>query len=1278
MVECVKFGLRQAKQVAHRVSWRTELTELCAISANHDLVDSHVVFVHGLSGSIEGTWTCSASGSTVVWPSWLAEDNLGVAVWLVEYQAARTNWGGYGTSIPDRADGILARLLAEPSLKRGDVIFVAHSLGGLIVEQVLRNAQREAGSDGRARDFLARVKRVAFLGTPHRGSIWATLAAKCGLLLRASDATRDLQSDNPLLKDLNRWYRRFSRENGIQNLLLVESRPERVLGVSLPKFFGRAVSEESADGGFHETPILVDESHSEICKPSSREANVYVLVREFVSRPHDNGLRVTRANEVLEGQIKELQSLRGSTDRQTAEIAELKNAIKRGALAGGSSTGLVDAEARRRLVRLRKCRTFPEFDAVEESRALAASMVEGELASASEEQKGNALAWCARILSSSAPDEAAEIVARVTVASDESHSIAHGFVKAAQGDLPGAIDDLCKLGTPVAFGAAYTCVLRANDAFDANSWLQKAGLSFADLDGDGKFNYVRMSLEAGEWDVAFEAAKEVTGEDCEVSPALYFATADAFLMRAVPEESRTYLLQQAVPFEAARFRLRGDPKALEHRRRAATLYARLHSFAVSSELPGLAGLMDDKALWLRLLDPASRAEAHEDLERSLRKQETFLRRLGFGLQFSVDIDLERAEREVDRQTELSGGNSPDAAVARFALALSQGSHAAVAKYIDVHRRQLMQHLAWKGVCLVEIEMLAKAGHLAKAEERLKEVIEKGLSERETVQLRLLLSEAGGGDPVAKRLAAYQKEKSIGNLSMLVAAYEEAQDWSNSCEYGKKLVEATGDLGDVRRYAFSLYNFERQEDALRVMEDFPGIWAEDEQLQLLRTQMQFECGRLEEARQSLRTLRKSSDSPEARQLQISLATVSGDWDSLQGFVEEEWSSRCDRTALDLLRAGQIAGHIGVARGEELVREAASRAGKDPEILAGCYHVASAAGWEDNIEVHRWIERAAELSDDDGPVQAVQLKDLVDKKPDWEERETNAWDLLEKGETPTFVAGKFLNRSLLSLNLMPALFNLNELDVRKRAMIPAFSGARGKAKAAPATVAMDATALISAEFLELLELYIEQFDAIMIPHDTLAWLLEERVRIQFHQPSLVVAARELRDMIAVGRLRAFEGSNFAPERLVSEVGAPLAALLAEASSEHSDNRQRLVVRGRPVHKAGSFMDEEADLKNYEAHLCSGIAVVDMLERKGLLTDPVARGARSALTAREGQWPTEPQIADGAMLYLDDLGSVASPAPGPAVQAASSRDQGVCVGQQNRGGGCADFLCRDGRRS
>ena len=190
-------------------------------------------------------------------------------------------------------------------------------------------------------------------------------------------------------------------------------------------------------------------------------------------------------------------------------------------------------------------------------------------------------------------------------------------------------------------------------------------------------------------------------------------------------------------------------------------------------MPVVAELAADLALWLRLTDPELTAKARQDLEESMKGPSTFLRRLGLALQFQVDVDLDRAEREVNRQTELSGGMSRDAAVARLALAHTKGSPAATAAYVSEHREQLLRHLDWKALYFFEIELLAKSGQVAHAEARLQEAIGRGLTEPEIARLRHELAEATGGDPIAERLAAYEESKSIVDLRYLVRAYWDA-------------------------------------------------------------------------------------------------------------------------------------------------------------------------------------------------------------------------------------------------------------------------------------------------------------------------------------------------------------------------------------------------------------------------------------------------------------------------------------------------------------------------
>ena len=329
--------------------------------------------------------------------------------------------------------------------------------------------------------------------------------------------------------------------------------------------------------------------------------------------------------------------------------------------------------------------------------------------------------------------------------------------------------------------------------------------------------------------------------------------------------------------------------------------------------------------------------------------------------------------------------SADAAFARLSLALCKEDQASVAAYINEHSEQLLQHLDWRGIYSIEIEMLAGAGQTSKAEERLGEAILKGLSELEITRLRGVLAESSGADPIALRLDTYKESKSILDLRNVVSAYEDARDWDNACEYGKKLLDMSGDLTDARRYFISLYRIQRYDEALEVLNVYPSLFSQDDFLRELHVRILIESGRMNEAPVALQELRQIRDTPEARQLQIDLAVFSGDWESLQSFVEDEWNSRCDRTAEELLRAGQIAQHIDAGRKKELVKEAASRAVDDPEILVGCFQAASAGGWENSIEVHQWMGRAVAISGEDGPAKVFGIEEIFERKPDWERRE-----------------------------------------------------------------------------------------------------------------------------------------------------------------------------------------------------------------------------------------------------------------------------------------------------
>jgi hypothetical protein len=66
----------------------------------------------------------------------------------------------------------------------------------------------------------------------------------------------------------------------------------------------------------------------------------------------------------------------------------------------------------------------------------------------------------------------------------------------------------------------------------------------------------------------------------------------------------------------------------------------------------------------------------------------------------------------------------------------------------------------------------------------------------------------------------------------------------------------------------------------------------------------------------------------------------------------------------------------------------------------------------------------------------------------------------------------------------------------------------------------------------------------------------------------------------------------------------------------------------------MEEEADLSQYSSYLCSCVAIVNKLKHRGQLTAREESQARAYLRLHEKEWPHQPEIADDAVLFLDDL--------------------------------------------
>ncbi len=253
-----------------------------------------VVFLHGLNGDPKGTWSHGPEEGFC--PSWLAMDCPKLGVWSIGYNVAASSWKGTAMPLFDRATNILAELQAE-GLGTKPLCFITHSMGGLLVKQILRNAN---SLTPQFHLFSTAVRGGVFLATPHTGSDLARLANYLKFFLRTTIAVRELEHAAPALRELNLWYRQHADRLDIKTQVCFET--QKTKGVQV-------VDEASADPGLKDvTPIGVDANHLTIAKPSSRKSVIYRLSKQFVmevlltaqtsSEPQTKAVRLEEAAEV--------------------------------------------------------------------------------------------------------------------------------------------------------------------------------------------------------------------------------------------------------------------------------------------------------------------------------------------------------------------------------------------------------------------------------------------------------------------------------------------------------------------------------------------------------------------------------------------------------------------------------------------------------------------------------------------------------------------------------------------------------------------------------------------------------------------------------------------------------------------------------------------------------------------------------------------------------------------------------------------------------------------
>jgi len=230
-----------------------------------------VVFVHGLGGDPFKTWSATEDMDGF-WPSWLAKDFHTINVWTAGYDSTifAEAFAGQGSSLHDRATTLLDFLVSH-SVGTRPVVFIAHSLGGLIVKQMLRRCSESLKPEHKRLNDA--VRAIIFCATPHQGSAAATSVRNVLSKLLSKNVNELAFGDDALL-DLNEWFRNWTLKHGVSVLAYYETKKTSGLMI-----VHKATANPNVVGC---DPTAVDTDHIKICKPVTRESHLYVSVKSFI------------------------------------------------------------------------------------------------------------------------------------------------------------------------------------------------------------------------------------------------------------------------------------------------------------------------------------------------------------------------------------------------------------------------------------------------------------------------------------------------------------------------------------------------------------------------------------------------------------------------------------------------------------------------------------------------------------------------------------------------------------------------------------------------------------------------------------------------------------------------------------------------------------------------------------------------------------------------------------------------------------------------------------
>jgi pimeloyl-ACP methyl ester carboxylesterase len=237
---------------------------VCSQAKAEELKPRVIVFVHGLHGDRD-SWR-AANGA--YWPQLIQTDPHFQKSDVVIAEYPTPSMRGRFSSV-QLAQILWQGLQQKRVWEHQEVVIIAHSLGGILTEEMLLSHPADA----------ARVRFIVSFATPHQGSFVANLAK----IYDGDPLLTDLResNDNGFLQDLEQQWRSSPSVSRIHRFCAYEAL-DTGAGAGVGRYLKahtRVVSYYSATYGcdVDAAPQKIVADHIDIVKPASRSADAYAF-----------------------------------------------------------------------------------------------------------------------------------------------------------------------------------------------------------------------------------------------------------------------------------------------------------------------------------------------------------------------------------------------------------------------------------------------------------------------------------------------------------------------------------------------------------------------------------------------------------------------------------------------------------------------------------------------------------------------------------------------------------------------------------------------------------------------------------------------------------------------------------------------------------------------------------------------------------------------------------------------------------------------------------------